>query len=53
MSRLRRLASSLRTGFLRASTPPIPDEGGPGIALTWVNEVMLVGISVPSPRSFR
>jgi hypothetical protein len=41
MSRLRRLASSLRAGFLRASTP------------TWISETTLLGISVPSPRSFR
>jgi hypothetical protein len=53
MSRLRRLASALRAGFLRASSPAVPADARPDIALTWLNEATLVGISVPAPRSIR
>ncbi|WP_163745785.1 hypothetical protein [Mycolicibacterium helvum] len=53
MSRLRDIASALREGFLRASAPVVPVDARPEIALTWLNEATLVGISVPAPRSIR
>lgn len=53
MSRLRRLASALRTGFVRASTPAVPADVQPDLALTWLNEATLMGISVPAPRRTR
>ena len=53
MSRLRHLASALRAGFLRASTPAVPADARDDFALTWLNEATLVGISMPAPRSVR
>jgi hypothetical protein len=53
MNRLRHLASALRAGLLRASTPAVPADAQPDIALTWLNEATLMGISVPAPRSIR
>ena len=53
MSRLRHLARALRTGFVRASTPAVPGDARYDIALTWLNEATLVGISIPPPRSAR
>ncbi len=50
---LARLVLALRAGFVRASTPGLPPVSQADIALTWLNEATLVGISVPAPRSNR
>ena len=53
MSTLRQLASALRAGIIRATTPAVPSDPQTDFALTWLNEATLVGISVPPPRSNR
>lgn len=53
MTRLEQILRAMRAGFQRASVPALPADTAPDIAMTWLNEATLAGISVPAPRRAR